>query len=181
VPILVSVGRLTKQKGYPYLIRAFSLVKQTLPCRLLIIGSGEDEGTLLQAVNELGLWNDIEFLGFQRNPFKYMARSDLFILASLYEGFGNVIVEAMTLGLPVISTDCQSGPSEIIENKKNGVLVPVKDEKAMAEAILDVLTNDGLRRYLCEGAKSRSHFFALSHIVEQYSNIFFKTVHVEKR
>lgn len=181
VPILVSVGRLTKQKGYSYLISAFSLVKQTLPCRLLIIGSGEDKGKLLQSVNELGLWNDIEFLGFQRNPFKYMARSDVFILSSLYEGFGNVIVEAMTLGLPVISSDCQSGPSEIIENKKNGVLVPVKDEKALAEAILDVLTNNVLRRYLCEGAKRRSHLFALSLIVEQYSNVFFKTVHVEKR
>jgi glycosyltransferase involved in cell wall biosynthesis len=181
VPILVSVGRLTKQKGYPYLISAFSLVKQTLPCRLLIIGSGEDKGTLLQAVNELGLSNDIEFLGFQRNPFKYMARSGLFILSSLYEGFGNVIVEAMALGLPVISTDCKSGPSEIIENRKNGVLVPIKDEKALAEAILDVLTNNGLRRYLCEGARRRSHFFALGPSVEQYSNIFFKTVHVEKR
>jgi len=181
VPILVSVGRLTKQKGYPYLLSAFSLVRQTLPCRLLIIGSGEDEGKLIQTVNEYGLHNDIDFIGFQRNPFKYMARADVFVLSSLYEGFGNVIVEAMALGLPVISTDCQSGPSEIIEDKKNGVLVPVKDEGALAEAILDVLTNDELRRYLCEGARRRSHFFALSNMVEQYSLIFFKTVHVENR
>jgi glycosyltransferase involved in cell wall biosynthesis len=174
-PIIISVARLEKQKGHSYLIKAFSLVRQSLVCRLLIIGKGEEEGKLVNAVNALELRDDVDFLGFQRNPFKYMARSSLFVLSSLYEGFGNVIVEGMALGLPVIATDCPSGPSEIIEHGKNGLLVPVKDERALAQAILYVLTNDELRRKLAHEAKMRSHFFDLNRIVEQYSAVFLRT------
>jgi glycosyltransferase involved in cell wall biosynthesis len=172
LPIIVSMGRLTKEKGYPYLIKAFSTVRQSLPCRLLIIGKGEDEGNLARMVKALGVEGDVQFLGFQKNPFKYMARSSVFVLSSLYEGLGNVIVEAMALGLPVISTDCPSGPSEIIEDRKNGLLVPVKDEKALTQAIVDVLTDGELRKGLSEEAKKRAQFFALKKIAEQYGSFF---------
>jgi glycosyltransferase involved in cell wall biosynthesis len=175
LPIIVSVGRLTKQKGHSYLIKAFSVVRQSLPCRLLIIGTGDEEGNLINAVDRLGLRNDVEFLGFQKNPFKYMAKSSLFVSSSIYEGFGNVIVEGMALGLPVISTDCPSGPSEIIEHEKNGLLVPIKDERALAQAILKVLTNDDMKRSLSDEARSRARHFDLNSIVQKYGNIFLET------
>ena len=172
LPIIISVGRLTRQKGYPSLINVFSRVRKSLPCRLLIIGTGEEKENLVNMVNALGLNDDVEFLGFQRNPFKYMARSSLFVLSSLYEGFGNVIVEAMALGLPVISTDCPSGPSEIIEHGKSGILVPPEDEGALEQAILNLLTNDGLRSQLSHEARIRAQYFALDKMVERYSGVF---------
>jgi glycosyltransferase involved in cell wall biosynthesis len=174
VPIIVSVGRLTRQKGYPYLLQAFSIVKSSQPCRLLLIGEGEDRTKLIEMAKELGIEADVEFLGFQENPFKYMVCSSLFVLSSLFEGFGNVIVEAMTLGLPVISTDCPSGPSEIIEDKKNGILVPVKDEKALAQTILQVLSDNRLSKELGENAVKRASDFSIDRIVKKYMEVFFE-------
>lgn len=172
IPVIISVGRLTRQKGYPYLIKAFSLVKRSFECRLVIIGDGEDLGKLVEMVKGMHLENHIAFLGFKKNPFKYLIRSSLFVLSSLYEGFGNVIVEAMALGLPVISTDCPSGPSEIIQDGKNGILVPVKDEGALSGAIESILTDGGLRGRLSEEARKRARAFALNGIVEEYRSIF---------
>ena len=171
-PIIVSVGRLTKQKGYPHLINSFSLVRKAFPCRLLIIGEGEDREKLLRMAREKALERDVEFLGFQKNPFKYMARASLFVLPSLYEGFGNVIVEAMALGLPVISTDCPSGPSEIIEDGKNGLLVPVGDEDALSRAMTEVLTNNALKERLGREAPRRAAFFGIDKIAGDYRSIF---------
>jgi glycosyltransferase involved in cell wall biosynthesis len=172
IPVIVSVGRLTKQKGYPYLIKAFSLVRRSLACRLMIIGEGEDKDKLIAMVRALGIEREVEFLGFQKNPFQYMAKSSLFVLSSLYEGFGNVIVEAMVLGLPVISTDCPSGPAEIIDDKKNGILVPVQDENALARTILEVLADSALRVHLGSEAKRRAEVFALEKITQDYRRIF---------
>lgn len=172
IPVIVSVGRLRKQKGYPYLIMAFSIVRESFPCKLLIIGEGEEREKLISMVKKYNLEKDIEFLGFQKNPFKYMVRSSVFVLSSLYEGFGNVIVEAMALGLPVISTDCPSGPSEIIEDMKNGILVPVGDEHSLARAILSVLTNGKLRESLREHAKNRAKIFSLKRIIKSYTEVF---------
>jgi len=174
IPVIVSVGRLTRQKGYPYLLRAFSILRKSRASKLLIIGDGEDRTKLIEMTMKLGIEGDIEFFGFQANPFKYMAKSSLFVLSSLYEGFGNVIVEAMALGLPVISTDCPSGPSEIIEDKKNGILVPVKDEKTMAEAILQVLSNHQLSKELGENAVKRASYFHIDNIAEKYRKVFFE-------
>lgn len=174
IPVIVSVGRLNKQKGYPYLLRAFSIVRGYLPCRLAIIGEGEDKTHLVNMAKEMGIEREIEFLGFQKNPFKYMKKSSLFVLSSLYEGFPNVILEAMILGLPFVSTDCPSGPSEIIDNKKNGLLVPVKDEKALVQAILDVLRNDEFRENLGREAKIRAKTFALDKITKDYRRVFYE-------
>jgi glycosyltransferase involved in cell wall biosynthesis len=172
IPVIVSVGRLTKQKGYPYLIKAFSFVRRSLPCRLMIIGEGEDKDQLIGMVRAQGIDRDVEFLGFQKNPFQYMARSSLFVLSSLYEGFGNVIVEAMALGLPVISTDCPSGPSEIIDDKINGILVAVRDEDALAQAMLEVLTDSELRVHLSSEAKRKAEVFGLERIAKDYRRMF---------
>jgi glycosyltransferase involved in cell wall biosynthesis len=172
IPVIISVGRLTKQKGYPYLIKAFSLARRSLPCRLMILGEGEDKERLVEMARQSGVDRDIEFMGFRENPFPYMAKASLFVLSSLYEGFGNVIVEAMSLGLPVISTECPSGPSEIIDDKKNGILVPVKDERALARAINEVLTDKALRERLGMEAKLKSEVFALEKIMKDYGRVF---------
>ncbi len=174
IPLIVTVGRLTRQKGYPYLLRAFSIVRESRNCRLIFIGEGEDRKKLEAMSEELGIKADTDFLGFQQNPFKYMAKASVFVLSSLFEGFGNVIVEAMALGLPVISTDCLSGPSEIIEDKKNGILVPVKDEKALALAILHVLSDDMLSRELGNNAVQRASDFSIEKIVKKYREVFFE-------
>lgn len=172
IPIIVSVGRLTRQKGFPYLLRAFSILRKSFYCRLLIIGDGEERESLIKMAEDSGYRGDIEFIGFQKNPFKYMAKASIFVLSSIFEGFGNVIVEAMVLGLPVISTDCPSGPSEIITDGENGLLVPVGDEYALSEAILEVLTNKELRDKLIIRAKERAETFALDRIITCYSEVF---------
>lgn len=144
LPVVLSAGRLTAQKDFETLLRAFSLARQQRPMRLLILGEGELRGELEAIVKSLGLAEDVALPGFIDNPYAYMRHADVFVLSSRWEGFGNVLVEAMTCGTPVISTDCPSGPTEILENGKWGRLVPVGDTESMAEAILDTLNNPGV-------------------------------------
>jgi glycosyltransferase involved in cell wall biosynthesis len=144
LPVVLSAGRLTAQKDFETLLRAFSLARQQRPMRLLILGEGELRGELEAIVKSLGLAEDVALPGFIDNPYAYMRHADVFVLSSRWEGFGNVLVEAMTCGTPVISTDCPSGPTEILENGKWGRLVPVGDTESMAKAILDTLNDPGV-------------------------------------
>src|SRR5699024_8610586 len=115
-PTIITSGRLSNQKGQWHLIRAFSKVKEKIPnAQLVILGKGDLKSKLIDITYKLKLENSIHLLGFQSNPFKYIAEADIFVLPSLYEGFPNALCEAMACGLPVISTDCQSGPREILE------------------------------------------------------------------
>ena len=141
-PVVLGAGRLVEQKDFPTLIRAFAQVRQVRPARLMILGSGREQKRLEVLVQELSLEEDVALVGFVKNPSAYMAHSAVFVLSSAWEGFGNVIVEAMAVKTPVVSTDCQSGPAEILDNGKYGSLVPVGDTKAMAEAILSVLSGN---------------------------------------
>ena len=138
-PVILSVGRLTKAKDYPTLIRAFALVRRKYPARLMILGEGEERAKLEALTQELGLQDDISLPGFVDNPYAYMARAAVFVLSSAWEGFGNVLVEAMAVGTPVISTDCPSGPAEILENGRWGKLVPVGDVEELTKAIMITL------------------------------------------
>ncbi|HEY9706701.1 MAG TPA: glycosyltransferase [Oculatellaceae cyanobacterium] len=140
LPVIIGVGRLEEQKDFPTLIRAFAQVRQVRPARLMILGQGSQLSRLNALVGELGLENDVAMLGFVQNPYAYIARAAVFTLSSAWEGFGNVLVESMVLGTPVVSTDCQSGPAEILDNGKYGELVPVGDSEAIAQAILSVLS-----------------------------------------
>lgn len=134
-PVILSVGRLTKQKDFPTLIRAFALVRTERSARLMILGEGEERPKLEALVRELGLEDDVSMPGFVDNPYAYMARAAVFVLSSLWEGLPTVLIEAMAVGTPVVSTDCPSGPSEILMNGKYGSLVPVGDHSALAKAI----------------------------------------------
>lgn len=134
-PVILGVGRLTMQKDFSILIRAFALVRKKMPARLMILGEGEERPKLEAVVRELNLGNDVALPGFVENPYKYIKRAAVFVLSSRWEGFGNVLVEALALGTPVVSTDCPSGPREILEGGKWGCLVPVGNVEAMAQSI----------------------------------------------
>jgi len=171
-PLIVSAGRLTKQKGYPFLLRAFARVRTTVPCRLVILGEGPDRASLERLASDLGIEADVSLPGFQDNPYAYMARAAVFTLSSLYEGFGNVLVEAMALGTPVVSTACPSGPDEIIREGISGLLVPTGDEEALAAAILRVLSDEELRAVLSNGGRERAESFAINKIAAEYNRMF---------
>lgn len=138
-PVILAVGRLHPQKDFPTLIRAFAQVRQARPARLVILGDGPEADRLTALIEELGLTTDVALPGFVQNPYAYMAKASAFVLSSAWEGLGNVLVEAMAVGTPVISTDCESGPAEILAQGKYGALTAVGDDRAMAEAILNVL------------------------------------------
>ncbi|MTJ48424.1 glycosyltransferase [Dolichospermum sp. UHCC 0259] len=140
-PVILGVGRLTKQKDFPTLIRAFALVKKQYSARLMILGQGEDLPSLQALVTELGLEEDVCFPGFVPNPYAYMKQASLCVLSSIFEGFGNVLVEAMLAGTPVVSTDCESGPAEILADGKYGDLVAVGDFESLATAMINTLKN----------------------------------------
>jgi len=164
VPTIVGVGRLSKQKDFPVLIEAFSKVIKKRDARLVIIGEGEEQESLNQLVKDLGLTKLVDFIGFVDNPYKFMEKSSVFVLSSAWEGFGNVIVEAMACGTPIVSTDCKSGPSEILDNGNFGKLVPVGDSEKMATAIIESLDNS----INSEIIKDRAAEFRLDSIKKQY-------------
>lgn len=172
-PLLVACGRLVEQKGYPYLIDAFSIVRKEVPdAALWILGQGPDRPQIERQISDLSLDKSVRLLGFRDNPFRYMAAADLFVLSSVFEGFGNVVAEAMGCGTAVVSTDCPYGPSEIITDGVNGLLVPTRDPPALAAAILRVLRDPALKKRLAQEGKRRSKDFAASAITERYAEVF---------
>jgi glycosyltransferase involved in cell wall biosynthesis len=139
VPVVLGMGRLTRQKDFPTLIRAFARIRQKRPVRLIILGDGRDRGELLRCAERAGVADDVDLPGFQANPYAWLARVQAFILSSAWEGSPNALTEAMALGVPVASTDCRSGPRELLAGGRFGPLVPVGDQQALANAIAKVL------------------------------------------
>jgi glycosyltransferase involved in cell wall biosynthesis len=172
-PLVVACGRLQAQKGFPFLIDAFALVRQSFPdAQLWILGQGPDRSALEEQARAKLPDGCVRLLGFRENPYRYMAASDLFVLSSIFEGFGNVIVEAMACGAPVVSTDCPYGPSEIITEEMNGLLVPPADAPALAEAMSRVLADPDLADRLREGGQRRAQDFAAPVIASRYAEVF---------
>lgn len=134
-PLILGAGRLTKAKDFITLIRSFALVRATRPARLAILGEGELRAELETEAIKLGVDTDVVMPGFIDNPFAVMRQANLFVLSSAWEGLPNVLIQAMACGTPVVSTDCPSGPNEILEGGKWGRLVPVGDVLALAKAI----------------------------------------------
>jgi glycosyltransferase involved in cell wall biosynthesis len=170
--IVIAVGSLEKQKDFETLINAFKIVSVDVPLsRLIILGKGTKESELKQLTINLKINDKVEFLGFKKNPYKYMKKADVFVLSSKWEGFGHVIVESMATGTPVISTNCESGPSEIIGNNKFGLLVPVEDHVELAKGIIELLNNDNKREsYAASGIKRALNFNA-KNITKEYEKI----------
>jgi glycosyltransferase involved in cell wall biosynthesis len=142
LPVILGVGKLEQQKDFPTLIRAFATVRRSKPARLVILGWGPDRPQLQALVKKLGLEDAVDLPGYVQNPYAYMARSAVFALSSAWEGLPTVLIEAMGLGTPVVSTDCESGPDEILAGGKYGYLTPVGDSEALADAILQVLSGN---------------------------------------
>lgn len=165
-PVVLGVGRITEQKDFQTLIRAFARVRAERPARLLILGEGELRPQLEALVHELGLQDDVALPGFVANPFPYMARAAVFVLSSRWEGLPTVLIEAMACGCPVVSTDCPSGPREILEDGRWGRLVPVGDVETLAEAIaatLDAKNHPDVAR--------RAQDFSVDRAVEGYLRV----------
>lgn len=135
-PFVLAVGRLHKQKGYTHLLQAFARAVKQRPSHLVILGEGHDREELQGLASSLGISSRVHFLGYAPNPLAYMRHAAVFVLSSLAEGFGNVIVEALACGTPVISTDCPHGPREILADGRYGTLVRVGDVDSLAQAIV---------------------------------------------
>ncbi len=140
-PVILAVGRLDKQKDFPMLVRAFRLVRNNRTVRLMILGDGPDRRRIEQVVLEASLTKDVALPGFKQNPYRFICHAAVFASSSQWEGFGVALVEALALGVPVVSTDCTHGPAEILCDGKFGTLVPVGDHAAMAQALLHALDN----------------------------------------
>lgn len=166
-PVLIAACKLKPQKDLPMLLRAFQKVREQRPGRLLILGEGPDRDSLEQLALELGIAADVQFAGFVQNPFAYYRRADLFVMSSAWEGLPTALIEALACGCPVVSTDCPSGPAEILDKGRYGRLVPVGDHQALAEGILEVLDSPPSAALLEE----RANYFSLADSVNQYEKL----------
>ena len=177
-PVILAVGRLSTQKDYPTLVRAFAMVRAKRQARLIILGAGRDEHKteqrreeIAQLARELGVGEDVDAAGFTANPYAYMARSALLALSSLYEGLPAVLIQAMACGCPVVSTDCPTGPREILDDGRYGPLVPVSDVPALAGAMESVLANPPDKALL----RHRAQDFTADRAVDSYLEALFPT------
>ena len=155
-PVILGVGELGARKDFETLIRAFALVREESPCRLVILGRGRRHDRLLAMAAELDVADDIDLPGFRDNPYAFMQKASLFALSSRWEGLGIVLVEALACGTPVVSTDCPSGPREILREGYEDRLVPVGDHRALARAITETLSSPPDRRALQGRARAFS-------------------------
>jgi len=152
IPVVAAAGRLARVKDFPTLLRAFALLRAERPCRLVLLGGGRQLGKLRKLARRLGVAEDLAFLGFVPNPYPYIAGARLLVVSSLREGGPNVLIEAMALGTPVVSTDCPSGPREILDGGRYGALVPRRDPRALAAAMAATLDSPLPAETLREGA-----------------------------
>lgn len=168
----VACGRLSPQKGYPILLNAFAQVKEDVDAELLIVGEGPLRPQLVEQACLLGLQDRVRFVGFHEDPYSFIESGDVFVLSSHWEGFANVIVEAMALGVPVVATDCPHGPAEIITSGKDGMLVPPGDEATLARTMTLLAGDPDLRRRLAADGRLRAEFYSSERIGAQYATVF---------
>ncbi|PKM11098.1 MAG: glycosyltransferase [Gammaproteobacteria bacterium HGW-Gammaproteobacteria-3] len=166
-PVILGVGRLAKQKDFSTLLRAFARVRESKDARLIILGEGSERKNLEALAQRLGVADAASFPGWVANPYAYMAQAKVLALSSAFEGLGNVLIEALACGCPVVSTDCPSGPSEILAGGDYGTLVPVGDDRALAQGIAAVLDKprDSLR------LQNRAQAFSLERAVSRYLEV----------
>lgn len=192
MPVVVGVGRLREQKNFPLLIRAFSKVVKDIPCRLALVGGGRDEQALRSLAHEVGVEDSVLFAGYQDNPFAFMAKADVYVLPSLWEGMPNSLMEAMVCGVPVIASDCKSGPRELlapdsnhakrletgIERASFGMLTAVNDEEALVDALRAMLGSVELQTHYANASLERAKDFDSVRITEAYINAIGLATHL---
>lgn len=166
-PVLLGIGKLKPQKDFACLIRAFARVRATRPVRLILLGDGPQREALLALARTLGVADAVALPGFVANPFAYLGRAAAFVLSSAWEGLANVVIEALACGCPVVSTDCPSGPAEILDGGKYGRLVPVGDDAALAKAISATLDAPPSR----EPLRDRARDFSVDLAVDRYQRV----------
>jgi glycosyltransferase involved in cell wall biosynthesis len=167
LPVFLAVGRLTPQKDFPNLLQAFAFLKEQRLARLIILGEGESRAELEAKICSLGISEAVSMPGFVNNPYAYMSRASALVLSSQEEGLPTVLIEAMACGCPVVATNCPSGPEEILAGGKYGNLVPVKNSRALSQAMLQVLDDPIHKEVLIARAK----YFSAEQVVEQYLNL----------
>ena len=167
VPVIVSAGRLSPEKGYLDLIMAVKELLKTQDIKLIILGEGPMRSEIEDLIKKENLSSIIKLVGFQENPLKYYSRADVFVLSSYVEGLPNVLVEAMMCGCTPVSTDCPTGPKEVLKDERYGYLVPMHDPKGMAEGIQKALKNPISTQCLEEGVKA----FTEDEIFSQYKKV----------
>lgn len=170
-PVVLTVARLSPPKDWDNLIRAFRIVAADTRATLCIVGEGEERKYIVDLARDAGVADRVTLAGNQQNPYPYMSHADAFVLCSHYEGFGMVLLEAMACGVPVVATDCESGPREIITHGQNGLLAAAEDPVALADSILSVLGDPDLAQRLREGGLKRANEFSLRYSVEAYRQI----------
>lgn len=174
-PYILFVGRLESQKNIPLLIQAYNAMKDKFDVDLMILGKGGEYENLKCLCQSLRLENRVIFKGFESNPYKYMRNAKAFVLPSDYEGFPNVLLEAMVCGVPIISTSCPYGPEEVIAHGKDGLMVPVGDIGSLASAIGCVLGDGTLRERIVAGGFEKCRKFSVREVVKQYEQVIYNT------
>ncbi|BBA35204.1 glycosyltransferase [Methylocaldum marinum] len=163
-PVILGVGELCARKDFATLLKAFAELRSVRPCRLIIGGEGRQRDKLLKLAGDLGVSDDVDFPGFLSNPYAYMRRAKVFALTSICEGMPVVLIEAMACGTPVVSTDCPSGPKEVLGGGRYGALVAVGDSSAFAGKLAEMLDRPTSPEALCEATAP----YTISNSARQY-------------
>jgi glycosyltransferase involved in cell wall biosynthesis len=169
-PVIVAAGRLAEAKNFPLLIEAFALLRQQVPASLFILGNGAEQAALETLIQGRGLADAVHLCGFQSNPWKYIARADVFALTSRYEGFGNVVVEAMACGVPVVATS-SPGTRDIVSSGADGLLVERHEPAAVAAALAQVLSDGVLRQRMGETARRKAERYRIESVALTYDRV----------
>jgi glycosyltransferase involved in cell wall biosynthesis len=169
-PVLVACGRLVEVKDYPTMLTAFARLRATRPLRLVVLGDGPLRGPLEDDVRVRGLAGDVAFLGFDRNPYKYMAKARLLLQSSRAEGLPGTLIQSMACGTPVVATDCDHGPREVVTSGTDGWLVPVGDAGALADAAGRLLDDERARNAMSNAARRASSRFEVAASLARYQD-----------
>jgi glycosyltransferase involved in cell wall biosynthesis len=174
--VIATSGRLEREKNFPFLLRAFSAARAEKRLKLVIIGDGSERKMLHTLAQELGVSEDVIFTGYQKNPFRFIQRSDLFVHTCLFEGFANAIIEAMACKVPVIAVNCPYGPRDIIRHGENGFLVDMDDEGSLVQTLLMLTGDKELTDKVAGKGFARAMEFSIGRMVQGYEQFFTEVV-----
>lgn len=168
IPVIIAAGRLTGQKNYFLMLKVISNIIKTREVRLIVLGKGELHNKLLDYAKKLGIGDYVDFYGFTNNPYSFFYNSDCYLMTSDYEGLPTVLIEAMACGCPIVSTDCPSGPREILDGEQYGYLIPIEDIEGLGNAIIKTISGN---RCADKVLMERAEFFTVKKAVQEYIDI----------